>query len=576
LQVVATVPLATALDNPNLVWVTDATTPWFGQTNVFHSNGSSAQSFFIGDNSHARLVTGVTGPGTLSFWWKVSSQTNADVLSLSVNGSMQSQISGEVDWQARQVYLGAGSNDIEWTYAKDAGGSAGQDAGWVDLVQFVAGGVPPSLVAQPSNEIVFYGTPASVSVGAQGTPPLQYQWSFDGTAIAGATNSVYTIAAATPDQAGTYSVQVSNDYGVTNSVGTVVAIVPVMAVGNNDFQQATVSSAAANAIAIAAGDFHSLVLSADGQVAAWGDDFNAQCDVPAGLGGVVGIAAGGYHSLALKRDGTVVGWGANDAGQLTVPTSATNLIAIAAGESHSVGLRVDGQVFAWGDNSSGQINIPAMATNVVAIAAGGNHSVALRADGVALAWGDNLDAYGMFVGEATIPWWVSNVVAVAAGQYHTLAVKQDGSVVAWGDNSAGQSQPPMLTNAVVVAGGTLFSVALKADGTLAGWGNDWSGQYSYPANLNGVQAVAAGSSHSLVLVGAASSAPTLLYPTWNGAQFSLLVQSIAGKNYTLEFKTALTDPTWNPVRTLYGNGMPQFLVDLSANATQRYYRVRQW
>ena len=182
----------------------------------------------------------------------------------------------------------------------------------------------------------------------------------------------------------------------------------------------------------------------------------------------------------------------------------------------------------------------------------------------------------MFVGEATIPWWVSNVVAVAAGQYHTLAVKQDGSVIAWGDNSAGQSQPPMLTNAVAVAGGTLFSVALKADGTLAGWGNDWSGhrrlsrQPEWRTGRRRRQFPQPGSGGRRRL---RADAPL---PDVEGARFSLLVQSIAGKNYTLEFKTTLTDPSWNPVRTVYGNGSPQFLVDLSANAAQRYYRVRQW
>ena len=44
-----------------------------------------------------------------------------------------------------------------------------------------------------------------------------------------------------------------------------------------------------------------------------------QSTVPAGLSGVMAVAAGDYHSLALKADGTVVAWGDNNYGQCTVP-----------------------------------------------------------------------------------------------------------------------------------------------------------------------------------------------------------------------------------------------------------------
>jgi alpha-tubulin suppressor-like RCC1 family protein len=36
---------------------------------------------------------------------------------------------------------------------------------------------------------------------------------------------------------------------------------------------------------------------------------------------VVGVAAGGNHSLALTSDGTVVAWGRNIEGQCTVPAN---------------------------------------------------------------------------------------------------------------------------------------------------------------------------------------------------------------------------------------------------------------
>ncbi len=39
------------------------------------------------------------GPGTVTFWWKVSSEANYDWLSFYVDGVLQDRISGEVGWQ---------------------------------------------------------------------------------------------------------------------------------------------------------------------------------------------------------------------------------------------------------------------------------------------------------------------------------------------------------------------------------------------------------------------------------------------------------------------------------------------
>jgi len=579
LTVVASVPLATALDNATQTWVTNATTPWYGQTSVYHNNGSAGRSYFIGDSQQTTLGTAVTGPGSITFWWKVSSQTNADYLSVLLYSptdvQTMNQISGEVNWQYQQIYFGAGSNYIEWTYSKDASGSSGRDAGYVDLVKVNVGGALPTISTQPLSQSVFFHSPVSLTVAAQGTPTITYQWLFNGSVIAGATKSAYSIASATPSQAGIYSVVIANPFGVTNSANAVVTVIPVVAAGDNSFHQASVPNAASGAIAISAGDYHSLAIGPAGQVVAWGLDYAGQCDVPALSSMAVGVAAGGYHSLALKLDGTVVGWGANDSGQTNIPSALSNVVAIAAGEAHSLALRADGRVFAWGDNSSGQTNLPPGLTNIVAIAAGGNHSLALRADGTVAAWGDNLDAYGGYAGQSTVPKSLSNVVAIAAGQCHSLAVLKDGSVTAWGDNSDNQSQPPVLTNAVAVAGGSLHSLALKSDGSVVGWGNDWSGQYDFPSTLPTVLAIAAGSSHSLVRVGDQPAAPTILYPRQSAAQFSLLVQSLAGKHYSLQYQTNLTDAAWTSGQTNYGNGSPQFLIDSSPEAVQRFYRVQQ-
>jgi hypothetical protein len=49
---------------------------------------------------------------------------------------------------------------------------------------------------------------------------------------------------------------------------------------------------------VAGGGGHSLALKADGSLAAWGNTLNAQCDLPA-LSNAVAVAAGEIHSVVL-------------------------------------------------------------------------------------------------------------------------------------------------------------------------------------------------------------------------------------------------------------------------------------
>jgi alpha-tubulin suppressor-like RCC1 family protein len=247
-------------------------------------------------------------------------------------------------------------------------------------------------------------------------------------------------------------------------------------------------------IALAAGSYHSLALSADGTVVGWGRNDFGQTNIPASATNVEALAAGGWHNLALRGDGTVVGWGYNGSGQTNIPASATNVMALAAGLYHSLALKGDGTVVGWGNNSSGQTNIPATATNVVALAAGHLHNLALRGDGTVVAWGNNS------FGQTTIPDSATNVVALAAGESHCLALRGDGTVVGWGRNNYGQTIiPASATNVVAIAAGYFHNLALRADGTVVGWGNNGNGQTNIPTHVTNVVALAAGESHSLAL-----------------------------------------------------------------------------
>lgn len=69
---------------------------------------------------------------------------------------------------------------------------------------------PPAITDQPQSLAVEPGASASFAVGATGSIPLRYQWTFGGVDIAGATNSTLTIVNAQVADAGAYRVTVSN------------------------------------------------------------------------------------------------------------------------------------------------------------------------------------------------------------------------------------------------------------------------------------------------------------------------------------------------------------------------------
>jgi hypothetical protein len=73
-----------------------------------------------------------------------------------------------------------------------------------------------------------------VSVSAQGTAPLTYQWYFQGSSLAEGTGATLTISNVSPAQAGTYGVVVSNPYGTaSNAMVLSVIVLPTITCGTN-------------------------------------------------------------------------------------------------------------------------------------------------------------------------------------------------------------------------------------------------------------------------------------------------------------------------------------------------------
>jgi len=103
---------------------------------------------------------------------------------------------------------------------------------WGSITSSVASldlGLAPMITNQPAGESVIIGGTANYSVTAGGTPPLAYQWYFNGSnALTGATNDSLSLGPVLTNEAGQYQVVVTSLYGsATSSVaGLTVLLQP--------------------------------------------------------------------------------------------------------------------------------------------------------------------------------------------------------------------------------------------------------------------------------------------------------------------------------------------------------------
>jgi alpha-tubulin suppressor-like RCC1 family protein len=264
------------------------------------------------------------------------------------------------------------------------------------------------------------------------------------------------------------------------------------------------------AIEVAGGEAHSLVLTATGQLYAFGDNTNGQLGnatnnnpaapvanptpalvtLPGASGPVTQIAAGSFHSLALTSTGQLYAFGLNESGQLgstsnvgtrqanpvpalvSLPSGSGTVTAIAAGADHSLVLTATGQLYTFGSNRYGQlgdainsgtqtanptpalVSLPSGSGAVTQVAAGAYHSLALTAGGQLYAFGDN--TYGA-LGNAT--------------NYGTSAANPVPAAVAMPTGSGAVTQVHAGDyHSLVVAGGGLYA-----------FGDDYAGELGHPS-----------------------------------------------------------------------------------------------
>lgn len=97
-----------------------------------------AQTGMIEDNQFSKLsiTLEVIEPSQLSFWWKVDSEIESDLLIFYLDGNEMASISGDLAWQEYSIDIQLGYHTFTWSYEKDSSGISGADAGWLDSITF--------------------------------------------------------------------------------------------------------------------------------------------------------------------------------------------------------------------------------------------------------------------------------------------------------------------------------------------------------------------------------------------------------------------------------------------------------
>jgi hypothetical protein len=184
----------------------------------------------------------------------------------------------------------------------------------------------------------------------------------------------------------------------------------VIAFDNNSNWPPIPEGAKRDVVAISCGTPHAYALKSDGTLIGWIDPFNfnyGEAQTPLAIqGGVVAVAAGRYFTLALTADGAVHSWGYGSH-YVPFPMEGRKFIAIAAGGSYGVGLTEDGSVVSWPAGWQGHAwpaAVDLAGREVVSITGAG----ALCVDGAVVLW-PNSDAPTQIIPELE-----SGVVAIDA------------------------------------------------------------------------------------------------------------------------------------------------------------------
>lgn len=248
INVTSGLSLAAALGSPDLTNVHSPTYPTIYKTawnGVILNPGTpeediAAQSGATADLDASWLAATVTGPGRLTFWWKISGD-QYDELQVTVDGETFNhrfhQIFEEEDWQQVGVDILEGEHTVDWLF-RDGYQGAGGGQGWVRDVVLSPVNINVSAPIVPGNA----GTPYPDTTVTQsgGTDPTTFVVT-TGTLPAGMTLSSAGVLSGTPTVAGEFPFTVTatdfdgfsgtGDFNLNIAAPTIILSAPSFPVG---------------------------------------------------------------------------------------------------------------------------------------------------------------------------------------------------------------------------------------------------------------------------------------------------------------------------------------------------------
>lgn len=119
-------------------WNANEDSAWTITSKYVYEGDHSARSDTIGHGhtSTLSLDIEVLDEGPLSFFRKVSSEEEYDMLRFYVDDELMDEWSGEKNWELFTYQLSKGDHTLRWAYEKDATISANNDAAFLDYIVF--------------------------------------------------------------------------------------------------------------------------------------------------------------------------------------------------------------------------------------------------------------------------------------------------------------------------------------------------------------------------------------------------------------------------------------------------------
>ncbi|KAK7315561.1 hypothetical protein VNO77_34114 [Canavalia gladiata] len=314
---------------------------------------------------------------------------------------------------------------------------------------------------------------------------------------------------------------------------------------------------------VSAAKFHSVAVTARGEVYTWGfgrggrlghPDFDIHSGQAAvitprqvtGLGSrrVKAIAAAKHHTVIATEGGEVFTWGSNREGQLgytsvdtqPTPRRVTSLrakvIAVAAANKHTSVVSDIGEVFTWGCNREGQLGYGTSnsASNytphvveslkgktIVSVSAAKYHTVVLGSDGEVYTWGHRLVTPTRVVitrnlkknGSTPLKFHRMKrlrVVSIAAGMVHSMVLTDDGALFYWvsldPELKCQQLYAMCGRNMVSISAGKYWTAAATDTGDVYIWDGKSKDKPLVATRLHGVKratSVSVGETHLLIV-----------------------------------------------------------------------------